>query len=83
MTDITITIQLFGAFRPYGESVDITVPAGADVAAVKTRLAEVLALENNALVYDSALANDNEVLGQDTVFQTDTRLAILPPVCGG
>jgi molybdopterin converting factor small subunit len=83
MADIKINMRLFGAFRKYGESVDFTVPKGSTAEAVKTRLAEVLALADPVLIRDSALANDNEIIDGAAVLTGDSRLAILPPVCGG
>jgi molybdopterin converting factor small subunit len=83
MTDIVITVRLFGAFRPYGERVNFKMPSGSTAQDVKERLAAELKLENAALVNDSALANDNEIIGADAVFTQDSHLAILPPVCGG
>ena len=83
MTDITITMRLFGAFRKYGENVIFKVPSGCTATAVKEKLAEVLNLSDKNLIHDSALANDNEIMGGDEVLTQDSHLAILPPVCGG
>lgn len=83
MSIITITMRLFGAFRTYGETVKFDVPAGSSVRDVKDRLVLELKLDGPALVYDSALANDNEIMSDDAVFTQDSHLAILPPVCGG
>lgn len=83
MAEITITMRLFGAFRKYGEKVVFTMPSGCGAAAVKEKLAEVLGHVDKNLIHDSALANDNEIIGIDAVLSKDARLAILPPVCGG
>ena len=83
MTDITITMRLFGAFRKYGEKVSFTVPSGCTATDIKEKLAEVLKLADKNLIRDSALASDNEIIGGDTVLTKDSHLAILPPVCGG
>ncbi len=83
MADITITVKLFGGFRKYGESVDFILPSGSSVRDVKSKLSEVLGGKETVLIEESAIANDNAVLGSDTIFETDTALAILPPVCGG
>lgn len=83
MTDIKITIRLFGAFRQYGENISFTMPAGCTVAAVKQKLGDVLKADQQ-LIGDSALANDNEIIDDlSTVLTQDSHLAILPPVCGG
>jgi len=83
MSEITITMRLFGAFRQYGETVDITIRSGSSAAAVKKALGNVLGAQALPLIEDSVLANDNTVLPGDYVFDEDTKLSILPPVCGG
>lgn len=83
MNTITVTMRLFGAFRKYGETAVFSVPSGSSVPQVKAGLAAALRMDDKTLIDDSALANDNEVIAEDTVFATDCRLAILPPVCGG
>lgn len=80
---IEFEIRLFGAFRKYGEKVVFSLPAGASVHDIKNKLASELKLSDPALINDSAIANDNEIIGADAVFTMDSRLAILPPVCGG
>ena len=83
MNSITITMRLFGIFRKYGETVSFPAPSGSSVQDVKSLLAAALKLEDASLINDSAIANDNEVVGADAVFTRDSQLAILPPVCGG
>jgi molybdopterin converting factor small subunit len=81
--EIAITIRLFGAFRAYGESVTFRAASGISVHDVKERLGKELGLKDAALIYDSALANDDEIIGGNAVLTQDSLLAILPPVCGG
>lgn len=83
MTEITVSMRLFGAFRKFGEHISFTAPSGSGVEDVKRLLAEVLTEADAQLIQDSALANDDEVLDAREVFTQDCRLAILPPVCGG
>lgn len=83
MSDINITMRLFGAFRKHGETVTFTMPRGCTAESVKARLAEVLNQSDAGLIGESALANDNEIISGDTVLLRDCQLAILPPVCGG
>ena len=83
MSDIKITVLLFGAFRVYGETVSFSAPSGSGVQDVKNLLAAALKLDDSALINDSAIANDNEIVDADAVFTKDSQLAILPPVCGG
>jgi molybdopterin converting factor small subunit len=81
--EIVITVRLFGAFRKYGESVTFRVPSGTSVQGVKERLGSELGISDTALIHDSAIANDDEIVGGNAVFARDSLLAILPPVCGG
>lgn len=83
MTDISINVRLFGAFRKYGETVTFTMPSGSSVQLVKEKLAEILSLADAQLIRDSVLANDNEIIEDTAVLSIDCNLAILPPVCGG
>lgn len=83
MNEITISMRLFGAFRQYGETVDFPIRAGSPVAAVKEALGNVLGEEARGLIRDSVLADDDTILPRDFVFDQDTKLSILPPVCGG
>lgn len=88
MTDITVKIRFFGAFRKYGDGAVVRLPKGSSVADVKKSLFRVLterdaAFSDGLLIDDSAMANDNAIVPSDTVFETDATLAILPPVCGG
>jgi len=80
---IKITIRLFGAFRKYGDVLELDMPSGSSIADIKSRLAEKLDTNDATLVADSAIANDNEIINSGTVFDADATLAILPPVCGG
>lgn len=80
---ITISVKLFGAFRKYGEQVDVSIKEGSSVVAVKQAMGDLLGAESLPLIGDSVIANDDAVLPADYVFDQDTQLAILPPVCGG
>ncbi|MBI4031565.1 MAG: MoaD/ThiS family protein [Proteobacteria bacterium] len=80
---IAINVKLFGAFRKYGDKASFTMPSGASVRDVKERLAQELKGVDPLLIDDSAIANDNDIVGADFVFTKDSDLAILPPVCGG
>lgn len=87
---ITLTIHLFGAFRPYsdGQPMVVEVLQGVCVAEVKDHLKAVLrkiqpSFDRDALVDESALADDAQILSENAVLECDAELAILPPVCGG
>ncbi len=81
MSDISIHMKLFGAFRKFGESLDFSMPVGSTIAEVKTALQQKL--NGEGLVFDSVLANDNSILRDHDVLDKDAELSILPPVCGG
>lgn len=86
MTDIVRTIQLFGAFRRFGTTVEIAAPGDATAAALKQHLAAILRDTDpnaEALVAVSVLATDREVLDDAAVPPPGARLAALPPVSGG
>lgn len=83
MKTISVTMQLFGAFKKYGEKIIFIVPSGSTVQDVKNKLAIELKLDDPTLIYDSAIANDDEIIEKNNVFTQDCCLAILPPVCGG
>lgn len=80
---ITVTVRLFGAFREYGESVTFQVAPAISVLDVKERLGKELGVKDTTLIHDSAIANDDEIIGNNAVLTQDSLLAILPPVCGG
>lgn len=87
---ITVELRLFGAFRKYseGQSITIEIPAKCSVSSLKESIALDMArrrpdLKENKLVFESALANEKEVLHDQDEIQTSCSLAILPPVCGG
>lgn len=83
MSEIIISMRLFGAFRKYGETVNFGIRAGSRVAAVKEALGNVLGEQARGLIRDSVLANDETILPGDYIFNQDVKLSILPPVCGG
>lgn len=83
MSMITITMRLFGAFRQYGDTVEVSVRAGSPVATLKTALGNLLGDKSRPLIQDSVLADDTTILPGDYIFDKDVRLSILPPVCGG
>ena len=80
---ITLTVNLFGAFRGHenGKPLTLCLPHGATL--IEARRALKAALNNHPLIDDSALADETQILPEDAVFERDTQIAILPPVCGG
>ena len=74
-------IKFFGAFRQYGESIDLPVELPSTVADVKDALQSKL--DDGALVSDSVLANDNRILRDADIIADESCLSILPPISGG
>lgn len=87
---ITITISLFGAFRPYNKSgtLELEAPKGVNIAEVKNRIKAVMKqsepeFNKEALMDKSVIADETKVLAEDSILTESVNLAILPPVCGG
>lgn len=87
---IILTVKLFGAFRPYSKDgpLVLEVAQGVSCAEVKNYLKVALKktwpeFDKQALVDESALADEMQVLSEDAKIDRNTALAILPPVCGG
>ncbi|QQG37300.1 MAG: MoaD/ThiS family protein [Micavibrio aeruginosavorus] len=83
MKQVTVNVRLYGGFRKYKDSVDLSIPAGTPVSAVKESLCQALGPQSRDLIMDSVVANDQTILPQGYVIEGDMRLSILPPVCGG
>lgn len=89
MNKITVTITLFGAFRKYDQQfVMLELPKDSSVFEIKKHLESKLlsintTLSEHGLVKHSVLANDSEILSDTVMLVQDTKLSILPPVCGG
>ena len=83
MSNINVQIRFYGAFRRFGESISLPVPAGSTLHHVKIMLSKKLDGNEAKLVFDSAIADDNSILNDDKVLYSDGMLCILPPVCGG
>ena len=83
MKTITVNVQLFGAFRKYGEMAVLEAPAGVRVNELKELLSRWIGGMEAHLVADSVFANEKEVLAAGAVIEKDANLAVLPPVCGG
>ncbi len=95
---IRVHVKLFGAFRKFAvpgvqaeEQTQAIILELAQPTAVN-ELREHLALKlaslgtgfnDRGLIAESAFADENSVLEDQTVISGDTVLAILPPVCGG
>ena len=77
-----ITIQLFGAFRPYGEQLELTLPDGATVADIRSAILAKIDTPQ-ALLDSSRFATETEVLADNSPLKDGETYAIIPPVAGG
>ena len=78
-----VTVQLFGAFRPFGERITIDLLDGADVSHLRAAFCAALPPDVHALIALSRFADERAVLAENTPLDADSILAILPPVSGG
>lgn len=77
-----ITLELFGAFRPFGEKLELSLPDHGTVADIPAALqAEINA--QPGLIQSSRFATETEILPQHAALKDGMTLAILPPVSGG
>ena len=83
MKNVTVKMRLYGAFRKYDDSVQLSVPLGSPVTAVQDALCQALGPQSRDLVMDSVIANDQTILPPGFIIDADSSLSILPPVCGG
>ncbi|MFN3826774.1 MAG: MoaD/ThiS family protein [Micavibrio sp.] len=83
MKNVTVRMRLYGAFKKYDESVQLSVPLGSSITAVQEALCQALGPQARDLVMDSVIANDQAILPPDFIIDSDSSLSILPPVCGG
>lgn len=83
-----VKLQLFGAFRKYGNEVGITMPLGSTIADLRPKLLSVMSdkdigVDIKGLIDSSRFANDESILDEDSPIDENDNLAILPPVSGG
>lgn len=74
-------VLLFAALRDAaGPSVEVTLPAGATVRALRAELARVLPA---ALLARSAIAVNHEYADESRAVTEGDEVAVIPPVSGG
>ena len=85
-----VKLRLFGAFRDYSENpvLEFDIVSPMTVAEFRELVVERLkalkhSSQTDALVSDSALADEDSTLGEQDLVRAGQELAILPPVCGG
>lgn len=87
---IRTKVNLFGAFRQYGDGENIELDLPANISLRQLRQAFIRRLleidphfRQQELVFASAFADKNGVLNDEKITTILGELAILPPVCGG
>ncbi|OFZ12105.1 MAG: hypothetical protein A2Z20_07165 [Bdellovibrionales bacterium RBG_16_40_8] len=85
-----VVVNLYGAFRRYGNGQNIEVPIEKSLSIDELRQALLIKLReicpnfrDDGLLFDSAFADKKSVLKSESVVSDGDVLAILPPVCGG
>lgn len=83
-----IIVQLFGAYRPFGEQVEIDLAQGAQVSDIREPFFAELQLidknfNNKALLDSSRFATKTEILSENAALKNGDIIAIIPPVAGG
>ncbi len=83
-----ITIQCFGAFRPFGEYISLRIEEGYTVSDMRKvlldRLNQIDASFNKPGLLDSSrFATETDILQESTPLKDGMSIAIIPPVSGG
>jgi len=86
-----IQVRLFGAFKNFSSdspsmTLDFQEPKareGLSVSEIKAALSLKLGPDAQALIQESVLATEDRVLLPEDWIPSGSKLAILPPVCGG
>lgn len=87
---IKLKITTFGALGKLtiSEPIIVTIDSGAELSQVMEQIKkEIIKISPQFSDFEvlekSALADENEILGRNHIFDRDVNLAILPPICGG
>jgi molybdopterin converting factor small subunit len=80
---IEIKLELFGAFLNYSQDKYIIFTYDNPITVEKLKKDLKEKIQNSALVDDSVLANEDQILNQNELISKSGHYAILPPVCGG
>ena len=83
-----ITVQLFGAFRPFGDKLEFNLNEGDTISTLRNAMQKDLQNRNPDFAKRNILAmsrfsDETTVLAENTALQDQQVLAILPPVSGG
>ncbi len=78
-----VIIQMFGAFRPMGTDIRLSLPVGATVVDVRKAFSDKIPGDLHDLLAVSRFADERAILAENAVLPDGAKLAILPPVSGG
>lgn len=83
-----ITLQCFGAFRPFGENITLSLPEKAVVSDIRAALLLRIqekdkGFNKGGLIDSSRFATQTEILPENTSLSDGMCIAIIPPVSGG
>jgi molybdopterin converting factor small subunit len=83
-----VTVQLYGHFRKFGDSIALELPAGSRVRELEHAFMQNISSRDPSF-YESAglrasrFCDDNMILAADHPLGDGQRFSILPPVSGG
>lgn len=87
---ISINVKLFGGFRQLAGKTEmhLEIPKGVSVSEIRKILFEHMKLltlqhEKLELIWNSLLADENQLLSDETKIHHSLTLALLPPFSGG
>lgn len=85
---IKIILQCFGAFRPFGENITLSLPENAIVSDIRAALLLQIrekdaGFKKVGLIDSSRFATETEILAENTSLNDGMCIAIIPPVSGG
>ena len=79
-----ITLQLFGAFKEFGENLELILADNAMVSDIRMALNQKLSEHNkDSLITSFRFATETEILSEDTALKDGATITIIPPVAGG
>lgn len=85
-----INIRMYGALRKYFPTglLKIDLPEDCDVMTLRQILLKEIVIlcpdfKDSTLLFESAFANNDEILQDTDIVCLQSEIALLPPVCGG